>query len=640
MTPVSTIGAAKRTRATKQVDPQLSDLSLRSFLALDRQTLGFSLLLFAAVLAFYSSITHNGFIGYDDPGYISENVPVKAGLTWDTVVWAFTNHDYASNYHPLTWLSHAVDCDLFGLSPVGPHWENVVLHGLSAVLLFWTLRIATGFRWRSLMVAALFALHPINVESVAWAAERKNVLSTFLVLLALLAYVWYARKPGAGRYASVAALFTLALLAKPQVITFPFLLMLLDYWPLGRVRGTVTPAAAGGGFAQSAVESLVWEKMPLLALSAASAVLTVVAQSAGGAVRDLAHYGMILRIENAAIAYVRYVGKAFWPAALVQLYPHPTKLFPLWQIGGAVLLLGLITGAACARWRKQRYLAVGWFWFLGSLVPMIGLVQVGEQAMADRYAYLSFVGLFVMTVWLIADLTKAARIPTKWIAVPAVGWLLVLGLLTYRQVTYWHDDEHFWPRDIALTSGNYVAEFNYASFLHGQGRNEEAAQHLRAAVAINPNDLMSNLFLGADEGHRGNFAGALERFQFVATHAVGQKLVAQANDEIASVYRVTGDRAKAKQYYEASLRAFPIQPSIMVRLGVIALQDGDARGAAHQFLHAAALQPSEVADLLAAQALQQEGRTDEASKLFQRVASTSRNLAQTQKEAAALLAGK
>lgn len=638
MTPVSTFRAARRIKTAKRAPTQPSVPSLRSSLAIDRQTLGLCLLLFSAVLAFYSSITSNGFIGYDDPGYILENAAVRTGLTWDTVKWAFTNPDYASNYHPLTWLSHALDCDVFGLNPVGPHWENVVLHGFSAVLLFWLLESASGFRWRSLIVAALFALHPINVESVAWAAERKNVLSLLLVLLALLAYIWYARKPDLGRYAAVAGLFTLALLAKPQVITFPFLLMLFDYWPLARIRGELWAEEPDRGFPQSDLRSLVWEKVPLLLLSAGSAAVTINAQKE--AIKDLAHYGLALRVENAIVAYVRYVEKAFWPVHLVQLYPHPTRLFPFWEIGGAVLLLLLVTLLACARWRTQRYFAVGWFWFLGSMVPMIGLVQVGEQAIADRYAYMSFLGLFVMAVWLVADMAKSLRTPAYSLAVPAVGCVLVLGTLTYRQVTYWHDDENFWPRDIALTSENYVAEYNYANFLHGKGREDEAAQHLRAAFAINPNDLMCNFFIGAVEGHRGDFAAALERYQYVASHAVGRKLLAQANDEIAGIYRATGYNAKAKQYYEASLRVYPVQPSIMVRLGVIAMQNGDLREAAHQFLHAAALRPSTVPELLAVQALQQDGRTEEANKILQHVVRTSRNLVQDQKEATALLVGR
>jgi tetratricopeptide (TPR) repeat protein len=633
MTPVSTLGATKRSKATKQADTQLS---FTSFLALDRQTLALSLLLFAAVLAFYSSITHNGFIDFDDPGYILENDQVKAGLTWSTVEWAFTT-DAASNWHPLTWLSHALDWDLFGSNPVGPHWVNVVLHGLNAVLLFWVWQSASGFRWRSLTVAALFALHPINVESVAWASERKNVLSMFFVLLALLAYVWYARKPSPGRSTAVAGLFALALLAKPQVITFPFLLMLFDYWPLGRIGAATAPT---GNLPQLTKASLVREKAPLLVFSAASAVITMIAQTLGGAVQDLAHYGLSLRVENAAVSYVRYMGKAFWPARLVALYPHPTKLYPAWQIGGAALLLLLITAVVYARRREQRYLAVGWFWFLGSLVPMIGLVQVGEQAMADRYAYLSFIGLFVMTVWLVADLATVLRISGNWLAVPAVGCLLLLGTLTYRQVGYWHDNETFWRRATELTAGNYVAELDLAGVLHKQGRNEEAAQHLHAALAINPDDLMVNLYLGADERHRGNLTAAIERYQFVAVHATRPRLIAQANTELGAVYLQMGQLRNAKQCLETSLRLVPNQPNLMAMLGVIAQKNGDLPEAVRQYRRASALQHADVQYLLLAQALRLEGRLDEADAVFQRVAHTSPNLAAAQKTADSLLAGK
>ena len=627
-----------------------------------------SLLLVLSTLILYNPITANPFINCDDDRYITENPYIHNGLNWASFKWALMSTAQGGFWHPLTWLSHALDIQLFHFNPAGHHLVSLLIHGLNAVLVFLLLAFATKRFGASFFVAALFVVHPLNVESVAWAAERKNVLSMFLVTLALFAYIRYARKPGLGRYAAVAGFFTLALLAKPQVITFPFLLMLFDYWPLARIRGVALPAevspaapgtehstvssrrpafspagrgislaSAAGDFPQSGPRSLILEKVPLLFLSAGSAVMTMIAQSE--AIKDLAHYGLALRIENSIIAYVRYMGKAFWPTRLVQLYPHPIRLFPFWQIGGAVLLLVLVTAWACARWRTQRYLAMGWFWFLGSLVPVIGLVQVGEQAMADRYAYLSFLGLFMMAVWLLADLAKSVHIPARWLAVPAVGCLLVLGNLTYRQVTYWHDDEHFWPRDIALTSGNYVAEYNYANYLHVVGRNEEAAQHLRAALAINPDDLMSELFMGAVEGFHGNFTAALERYQFVASHAIGQKLVAQADDEMASIYRVTGDKGKARQYYEASLRVYPTQPSIMIRLGVLDMQSGDLQDAVHQFLHAAVLQPSAVPALLAAKALQQQGRTEEANRLLQR-ASSSRNPAQDQKDVAALLAGR
>jgi tetratricopeptide (TPR) repeat protein len=634
MTSGSTIKAAKRRKAA-EVSP-----SFRTFLALDRPTLLASLLLFAAVLAFYSSVTRNGFIDYDDPDYIVDNPQVKAGLTWSTVKWAFVT-DSAANWHPLTWLSHALDCDLFGLNPAGPHWVNVVLHGLSAVLLFWLLQTATGFRWRSLMVASLFALHPINVESVAWAAERKNVLSMVFFLLALYAYVWYARQPSRGRYAAVAGLFTLALMAKPQVITFPFLLMLFDYWPLGRIRLATNPAYRADTLPQSTtpatIGSLLREKIPLLLLAAASAVVTMKAQFSGNAVKDLSRYSFPLRLETAVVSYVRYLGKAFWPSKLVALYPHPVHLYPAGEMGAAVFLLLLITSVVCVRLRQQPYLAMGWFWFLGSLVPMIGLVQVGEQAMADRYAYIAFIGLFVITVWLLADLASAVRISARWLAVPAVSCVLVLGVLTYRQVTYWHDTESFWRRATVLTSGNYIAERDLASVLHTQHRNAEATQHLRAALAIRPDDLLSNMYYGGEERSRGNLASAIEHFQLVADHATRPRLIAQANTELGSVYMQLGQPQKAKQYLETSLRFVPNQPTLMVSLGLIAQKSGDLPEAVRQYQRASELRPYDVYDLLLAQALQLEGHADEAKAISQRVAQTSPNLAQAQRTMESLL---
>jgi hypothetical protein len=308
------------------------------------------LLLIAVVLVSYNPVTHNGFLNYDDDGYITDNPHVRVGLTWATVKWAFTTYDKA-NWHPLTWLSHALDCEVFGLNPAGHHYVSVLLHAANAVLLFLLLQSATGFRWRSLMVAALFALHPMNVESVAWAAERKNVLSMMFFLLALYAYVGYAHRPGLRRYAAVVCFFALALLSKPQAIVFPFLLWLWDYWPLGRigVRADPVSAAQGGNAPRLWSGWLVLEKLPLLLLSAASAVVTLKAQKAGGAVKSLAQYSLLLRMETAVIAYVRYLGKAFWPSKLVALYPHPSQLYPAWQVGGAVVVLLLWFGARASR---------------------------------------------------------------------------------------------------------------------------------------------------------------------------------------------------------------------------------------------------------------------------------------------------
>ena len=633
MTPSSSAAVAK------WVEPSGVSASSKLFQSAAERTLLLCLLLTVVVIVSYRPVTHNGFI-YDDIGYITSNPPVGAGLTWATVKWAFTTYQQA-NWHPLTWLSHALDCELFGLNPAGPHYVNVLLHAANAVLLFLLLQSATGFRWRSLMVAALFALHPINVESVAWAAERKNVLSMLFFLLALHAYVWYARRPGLRRYAAVASFFVLALLSKPQVITFPFLLLLLDYWPLCRIG---TPAAdravAQGGNAPRLWSGwLILEKAPLLLLSAASATMTMKAQNAGGAIQTLSQYSLPLRLETAVISYVRYLGKALWPSKLVALYPHPTNLYPSWQVGAAVVLLMLIT-VLVIRAREQRYLTVGWFWFLGSLVPMIGLVQVGSQAMADRYAYISFVGLFLMLTWLVADWAEARQISARWLAMPAVSCLLVLGTLTHHQVGYWHDAESFWLRTLALTQNNYVAQVTLGDFLFKRGRTEEAAAHFRAALAIKPDGLNANLGLGIYEDRRGNLPAAIERYQLVARQAADAGMRATAVSSLGFAYRGMGQAMKAKQCFETALQLEPDWGRAMIGLGLIAQENGDTTEAIRQYSRAAEVQPTDVGYLLLARALRQDGRLDEAAAISERVARLSPNLAEAHKTVDSFLSGK
>jgi len=618
----------------KCLDEQEAPPSAGLFRSPGTRTLLLCLLLAAAVLASYNPVTHNGFLRYDDDRYVVDNPHVRAGVTWATLQWAFTTYEEA-NWHPLTWLSHALDCELFGLNPAGHHYVNVLMHALNAVVLFLLLRSATGFCWRSLVVAALFALHPINVESVAWAAERKNVLSMMFFLLALYAYGWYARRPALPRYALVAFLFALSLLSKPQVITLPCLLLLWDYWPLGRV-GTRT--SDDGNTPQSSIQSLVLEKVPLLLLSAASAVVTMKSQQAGRAVKTFSEYGLRLRLETAAISYVRYLGKGFWPSRLVALYPHPTRLYPAWQAGAAVLLLVLIT-ALVLRARGQRYLVVGWFWFLGSLVPMIGIVQVGFQAMADRYAYIPFVGLYLMVVWLAADWAKAFEISARWLAIPAVCSLLALGILTHRQISYWHDTQSFWLRTLALTQNNFVAEDNLGEFLFSQGKIDEAAAHFRAALAIRPDGLIANLNLGAYEDRRGNLPAAIEHYQLVANRAADVGMRATAYGSLGFAYRQTGRSAEAKQSFETALRLAPERARARIGLGLIAEDSGDLAEAIHQYSLAVEAQPSDTVYLLLAQALEKAGRPDEAKSIYERLAH-SPNLAEARKDAQSLLSSK
>ena len=392
------------------------------------QPLFLGLLLAVATLAFYYPVHGHPFVNYDDSLYVTDNLQVQSGISWDTVTWAFTTFDVGT-WHPLTWLSHALDCQLFQLNPAGHHDVNLLLHVMNAVLLFWVLLRATGYAGRSFMVAALFALHPINVESVAWIAERKNPLSLLFFLLALGAYRWYAREPRVGRYVAVALLYALGLLAKPQVITFPFVLLLWDYWPLRRMFAS-SPELNSGTATHAVIPPrnlswLVLEKLPLFALSAASAFMTMKAQRAGA---DKVWYPLSIRLGNAIVSYAKYLRDAVWPSRLAVFYPHPGNSLRGWQVGAALLLLLVITALVIEL--GHRYLTVGWLWFLGTMVPMIGLEGVGYQGMqgmADRYAYLPFIGLFIMICWGVSEWAEQRHISTAWLAGLSFAVLLSSG---------------------------------------------------------------------------------------------------------------------------------------------------------------------------------------------------------------------
>src|SRR5580700_1852215 len=413
-----------------------------------------------ATLAVYHSVGSHPFIDYDDHDYVTNNSHVKAGLTWDTFTWAWTSTQ-ASNWHPVTWLSHAADCELHGLNPSGHHWTNLLLHTLNVALVFLLLERVTGARWRSLFAAALFALHPLNVESVAWIAERKNVLSTLFFLSALGAYGWYAAKPGVKRYLVVAAFFALGLAAKPMVITLPFVFLLMDFWPLQRVQGwgpaTASRARAGKrkqatedeaiasplGLPSRPVSRLLLEKLPLFIFLFASAIITVIAQRSS-AIRSLSKIPMDERLENALYSYALYIWKAFWPTRLALFYPHPTDTLTGWQLGLAFLFLFSVTALVWNQRSVRPYLVTGWLWYLGTLVPVIGIVQVGDQAMADRYAYIPLIGIFVMVVWGIGDWAdgRNVNVGLRWAASVAV--LAALSFLTWRQIGYWRSDIDVW----------------------------------------------------------------------------------------------------------------------------------------------------------------------------------------------------
>lgn len=588
-----------------------------------KQTLILCAMLLAITAVFYFPVGRNAFVNFDDDHYITGNPHVIAGLTWQTVQWAFTQF-YEANWHPLTWLSHALDCQLFGLNPAGPHYENVIWHGINASLIFLLLMSATGRRWSSLMVAALFALHPVNVESVAWASERKNLLSMMFLLLALMAYGWYAKKPNAGRYALVAAMFACGLMSKPQVITLPFVLLLWDYWPLKRSRNL--------SFTQ-----LVLEKVPLFALAAISAVVTVKAQKAGGAIHSAILYPFHLRLENAIVSYARYMGKGFWPAGLSPLYPHPLDLLRTWQVYASIALLALIT--AVVVWKREHgYLPVGWFWFLGTLVPMIGIVQVGEQAMADRYAYLPFVGLFVAVIWGLAEICESRQVSPKVLAIPAVVILLTLGSLTYRQVGYWRNSEVLWTHALNVTDvRSYKAHFNLAMAYDQEGKYDLAIAQLGQSIDPRDDDPRIHLGLGIYDQRHGDTPDAIGQYQAAITLASDAALKAEAYSNLGGAYRQLKNYSAAKDSFSQALRFDPNKTLALVGIGLVAQHEGNFDQAAQAYSRAMAIEPTPIGYLLLAKALDQGRHPDEAKVAHEKAAQLTNDLSQAQQGADHLL---
>ena len=429
--------------------------------------------------AIYAQVIGHQFITLDDDAYIKENAVVNRGVTPAGVTWAFTTFDQG-NWHPLTWIAHMIDTQLFGMNAGGHLLVNALIHVANTLLVFWFLLRTTRARWPSALVAALFALHPLHVESVAWAAERKDTLSTFFGLLSLIAYVRYTEAPSIRRYAWTAVALALGLMAKPMLVTWPFVMLLLDYWPLGRFDLT----------SRKKMSTRVWppvrEKLPLFALVAASAVITALAQSHGGAVRTFQEFPIVLRLANALVSYAKYLLLTFWPNDLAVYYPYTAAGTPAWQIACAAFVLIGIT-ALCFFQRKSRpFLLVGWLWFLGTLVPVIGIVQVGGQTMADRYFYIPSIGLFIVIAFGLADVARSWRVAPSLRTGIAVAVLLILATLTNAQIHRWSDSFTLFKHTLAVTPPNLMIENNLGSALSRSGLHDEAAAHFEKAIEIMP----------------------------------------------------------------------------------------------------------------------------------------------------------
>ena len=556
-----------------------------------------ALLLIAATISVYARTASYPFISYDDDLYVTGNLQVRAGLSLEGARWALTT-GHAANWHPLTWLSHMLDCQLYGLWAGGHHLTNVALHTLNALLLFGLLRSLTGSVGRSGLVAALFALHPLHVESVAWVAERKDLLSATFGLLAIWCYAHYARRGGAGRYMLVFAMLALALLAKPMLVTLPLLLLLLDYWPLGRL------ASGPSGGAGRAWMRLGLEKVPLLMLSAASSVITVLVQQRGGAVASVMVVPMGDRLGNALVAYVRYISKTLVPTDLAVFYPHPVlpggQAWAWWQVAGAGLLLVAITGALAFACRR-RYAAVGWLWFTGMLVPVLGLVQVGGQAMADRYTYLPVIGLFVVGVWGGAECLAALRkrVPGRLpgAAVLAVALVCLCAALCWNQLRYWRHTTTLFRHALAVGPPSAVMHNHLGVALRQGGDADAAMDQFRAALRVYPDfaDAHTNLANGLMDA--GRVADAIGHYRQAL--AVWPHLVA-AHRNLARALGVQGDFDAAIERYMIALRIEPDDPVLRQDLATALVLAGRVEAGMAMFESAAALQPASPAPLTAA----------------------------------------
>ncbi len=518
------------------------------------------LLLVLVTLATFRQVKDHAFINFDDQEYVYENPQVQAGLTFQGIKWAFTT-SHAANWHPLTWLSHMLDCQLFGLKPAWHHLMNLFFHIASTLLLFLVLNRMTKAVYQSAFVAALFALHPLHVESVAWVAERKDVLSAFFWMLTMGAYAHYAERPAIRRYLLVLLFFVLGLMSKPMLVTLPFVLLLMDYWPLGRLQPVKPVASAsitlspskkpgqkkrknknhphpslphrGGGikgvehflinnaaqdkttglpYQWSIIRFLVLEKVPLFILTAISCVITSYAQKKGGAMAPLQELPLDTRMGNALLSYVSYIGKMIWPQNMAVFYPYPF-VQPLWQVFGAALILVLITVMVIGRAKQFPYLAVGWFWFMGTLAPVIGLVQVGRQAMADRYTYIPFIGLFIMVAWGLLELLKKWRFQKAVIALSAGVILLACTIVTYIQLQYWRDSITLFRHALIVTKDNDVAHNNLGDAFRKKGNIEEAISHYREAIRINPDYRQAHNDMGTALLEKGNIEEALSHYQ-------------------------------------------------------------------------------------------------------------------------------
>ncbi len=578
------------------------------------QALCIYLLLALVTIAVFWQVGSYNFITYDDLDYVRDNDRVNAGLNWENVIWAFTE-SYASNWHPLTWVSHMLDCQLFGMNPAGHHLMNLFLHVANTLLLFAVLKRMTGAVWRSVFVAAAFALHPLHIESVAWVSERKDVLSTLFWILTMGAYLGYVNRPNKGRYVLVLVVFGLGLMAKPMLVTLPLVLLLLDYWPLGRFQKAShhknTERDQKGIFGH-----LLLEKVPLLALSAGSCAITFLAQLKGGAVMTTGMIPIDLRIANALISYAKYIGKMIWPSRLAVIYPHPFSALVTWQTFLAtVLLLAISVWVICLA-KKRGYFAVGWFWYIITLLPVIGIVQVGNQAMADRYTYVPLTGLFIIIAWAGAEFS--AKLPYRKIllAVLSVTIFSAMAVTSRLQLRHWRNSVAIFEHALEVTENNNIAHSYLVRPLFKQGRVDEAISHNYQALRINPNDYVGHINLGFILSKSGKFDQAVE--YYTRAIQIGPDYPG-AYIDLGIVLIKQGKIAEAIKQYQQVLRLTPDNADVHNDLGLAFAQQDKLDQAVVHFNKALQINPEFAkAHYNLGYALARQGKFDDAVEHYTR----------------------
>jgi protein O-mannosyl-transferase len=566
--------------------------------------IGVALLLVAITSAVFGQTSRHQFINYDDPLYVLDNAHVRAGLSWHAIAWAFT-HIHSQNWHPLTTMSHMLDCQLFGVNAGAHHLVNVFLHSIAAVLLFvFLLRISSNL-WASGFVAAVFAIHPLRVESVAWIAERKDVLSGAFFMATLIAYVAYTRRQSIGRYLTMSILFACGLMSKPMLVTTPVVLLLLDYWPLGRIQRTENRGQR--------TAKLLIEKIPLFGLSAGSVFATLWAQNF--ALGSAEFLPLQWRITNAVFSYFEYIRQMFWPFDLIPFYVHPENRLETWRLVLAAAVLIFVTAIVFVRRRQNPYLIVGWLWYLIMLVPVIGIVQVGLQGHADRYTYLPQIGLYIAVVWLVLDLTKTLRARKIILSGSTAAIFVTLSILSWKQTTYWRDTETLWRHTLAVTPENDVAHAGLGGILFVRGQIDEAIDHYESALRLRDGNVAAHFGLGQALAAKQKTDDAI--FHFRKALEIQPDYVAASND-LGRLLAGKGEIKEALAAWQQTLSFDPENPDANNNIAWVrataadnSLRDGkEALELAERAIRSGGENPVALRTLAAAQA--ENGQFDQA----------------------------